>query len=322
MMMRLMMPVLMLVSMAAVAVADVRVVDDGQAIIVSVDDKPVLRYNHAFVPSTKADAPWFGRSGYIHPIYTPGGTVVTDDQPADHYHQHGIMSAWTNTTFEGRSVDFWNSASKQGRVEHVGFDGPLISGPDCGGFTAKLRHVDLTAPGGEKVVLNETWTVRVYDHSRGPIIDLKSVQNCATDSPLILHEYRYGGFLVRGAGLWIKNDAAGYLTNEGKGQKEGDQQPAHWVAQFGPIDGQVRTLVSMGHPENFRAPQPARLAPGIPSLIWSPPRAGEFTIEPGKPYVTRFRFIAVDGEPKASEIDALWREYAAAKKSETTDGHR
>ena len=35
---------------------------------------------------------------------SPRGTVVTDDYPDDHKHQHGIFTAWTKTEYEGRDV--------------------------------------------------------------------------------------------------------------------------------------------------------------------------------------------------------------------------
>src|SRR5262249_56290388 len=59
----------------------------------------------------------FKRAGYIHPVYSPSGRVVTDDYPSDHYHQHGIMFAWTKTEFEGRQPDFWNMGNGSGSVE-------------------------------------------------------------------------------------------------------------------------------------------------------------------------------------------------------------
>jgi hypothetical protein len=34
------------------------------------------------------------RACYLHPVWTPGGTIVTDDFPADHYHHRGIFWAW------------------------------------------------------------------------------------------------------------------------------------------------------------------------------------------------------------------------------------
>src|SRR5688572_5463166 len=59
----------------------------------------------ASVPS-KEIKPVFLRGGYIHPVLTPSGRIVTDDYPSDHYHHHGIWFAWTKTDFEGAHPDF------------------------------------------------------------------------------------------------------------------------------------------------------------------------------------------------------------------------
>ena len=37
---------------------------------------------------------------------------------------------------------------------------------------------------------------------------------------------------------------------------------------------------------------------------------GEWKIEPGKPYVARYRFVAFDGAPDRARLDALWHGYA------------
>ena len=81
--------------------------------------KSVMTYNALFVESPDADQPWYGRSGFIHPMYTPSGRVVTDGFPTDHLHQHGLMFAWTSAVVNGRKVDFWNSKKQVGVVEHV-----------------------------------------------------------------------------------------------------------------------------------------------------------------------------------------------------------
>ena len=55
---------------------------------------------------------------------------------------------------------------------------------------------------------------------------------------------------------------------------------------------------SMGflcHPSDFRFPQPMRIHPDEPFFNWAVPQGGTFSIEPGKPYVARYRFIVADG---------------------------
>ena len=39
------------------------------------------------------------------PAAEPSGQVVTDDFNPDHAHEHGIMFAWRQATFEGKPSD-------------------------------------------------------------------------------------------------------------------------------------------------------------------------------------------------------------------------
>jgi hypothetical protein len=48
----------------------------------------------------------------------------------------------------------------------------------------------------------------------------------------------------------------------------------------------------------------------MPYMSFVPQQLGDFAIEPGKPYVARFRFVATDGAPDRAKIDALWNGYA------------
>ena len=50
------------------------------------------------------------------------------------------------------------------------------------------------------------------------------------------------------------------------------------------------------HPENFRAPQPMRLHPKEPFVCYAPSQLGDWAIEPGRPYVSRYRFVVKDGK--------------------------
>jgi hypothetical protein len=76
------------------------------------------------------------------------------------------------------------------------------------------------------------------------------------------------------------------------------------------VNGKQTGVVILDHPQNFRAPQPMRLNPTEPFFCYAPSQLGDFAIEPGKPYVSRYRFVVFDGAPDASEIDRLWNDYA------------
>lgn len=288
----------------------VQVVDDGKGLTISVAGKKVLRYNHAVIEQSD---PVFSRSGYIHPVWTPSGKVITNDSPPNHLHHHGIWSAWTSSEFEGRKSNFWESKEKQGRIECVKVE-ETISGPVFGGFRARHRFINLNGPGGEKVALEEVWEVRVYALADRFVFDLVSTQTCATDQPLVIQEYRYGGIGFRGPADWEGKTGVGFLTSEGKGRVDGHATKAKWVLSSGKVGGAEASIGFLCHPSDFRFPQPLRIHPDEPFFNWAVPQGGTFSIEPGKPYVARYRFIVADGAPSAAALDSAWTAYGEPPK--------
>jgi hypothetical protein len=106
---------------------------DSENIHVLSEGKEILSYRHALMEAPAGTDPLYRRyGGYIHPLKSPSGYILTNIQPSDHYHHYGIWNPWTLTYFEGREVDFWNLAEGQGTVRHAGilstFSGPLFSG--------------------------------------------------------------------------------------------------------------------------------------------------------------------------------------------------
>ncbi len=288
----------------------VRVEDDGKRLIVKAGNKPVLVYNEAVVPSPDPSQPYYARSGYIHPVYNPSGQIVTDDFNPDHMHQHGIMLAWTKSTFEGRPANCWDQKGRQGNVEHVE-TAASGGGPVFGAFTVRLRHVSLNAPGGPKAMLDETWHVRVYDFADRFLFDLVSEQTCAGQSPLVVEEYHYGGLMVRGAAAWLEKGKGDFLTSEGKTREDGNHSRPRWCDVHGILDGRPTGICVFSHPENFRFPQPVRLHPSMPYFCFAPEVLGAFTIAPGRPpYVSRYRFHVHDGELDSQAAERLWNDYA------------
>lgn len=257
--------------------------------------------------------PEYKRAGYLHPIATPSGTVVSDDYPVQHVHHHGIWTPWTKTSFQGRKPDFWNMGQKTGTVEFVALD-RTWTGPVHGGFVARHKFIDLSAP-SPVLALHETWEVTGYKVPAGPVngtvFELVVTQTCATDDPLILPEYHYGGFGFRGRGEWLGRDKAKFLTSEGTTDRvKANHERMRWVHLWGDLAGGPAGLTVMGHPGNFRAPMPVRVHPNEPYVSFIPSQLGEWKIEPGRPYVARYRFVAFDGAPDRAQLDALWNGYA------------
>ena len=296
--------------------------DDGQ-LKLRTNEKPVLTYHLEEVMPPEGNPAYYRKSGFIHPIHSPGGQVITEGFPEGHMHQHGFFFAWVKTVFEGRTPDFWNQHQQSGRVAHESLL-DSTSGPVFASFSTSLIHSDISAADGPKKVLDETWTVRVYALEEAFLFDLESVHTCATDSPLILPEYRYGGMGIRASSQWFDGEQSyknqtppnrqgsgqgGFLTSEGKERIEGNHTRPTWVQMDGKIDGADVGLVAMGHPENFRYPQPIRIHPSMPYFCFAPMVAGDFAIEPGKPYHSRYRFLVFNGTPKPQQIEQTWQDY-------------
>jgi len=259
--------------------------------------------------------PIFLRGGYIHPVLTPSGRLVTDDYPSDHYHHHGIWFAWTKTEFEGAHPDFWNVGDGTGKVELVALNRPW-GGPVHGGFESRQLYFALTGA-ARKAALNEDWDVRLYNVGQGGndgkryfLFDIVATQQCMTKSPLVLEEYRYGGMGVRGHRNWKDKSKVSFLTSEGKAREDGNATRGRWVRMSGLVDGEMVGIAVLDHPSNFRSPQPLRLHPDDPYFNYAPSQLGRFEIKPGERFVLRYRYVVADGPADKAELDRLWNDYA------------
>lgn len=294
----------------------VSVEDDGGSLLVNVGKRPALRYNYEVNEAPEGMDPIYRRSGYIHPMFTPLGKELTGDFPADHPHQHAVFFAWVNATLDGKRLDFWNQLGRTARIEHARLEGEPQRGPVFGQFGAQLRHLDITTPESPKPVLNENWVVRVYNTEGYFLVDLYLRQRNTSVWPLILNEYHYGAMAIRGNDQWFgnPNTMRDMLTSEGKSRKEGNATRARWVEMHGDLDGKPAGVAIMGHPKNFRAPQPVRLHPSKPYFCFAPMALGEFEIKPDETYVSQFRFYLHDGELDVKETERLWNDYASPPK--------
>jgi hypothetical protein len=285
--------------------------EDGK-LQVRIGDNPVLDYNVATQEPPEGLPEYYRRSGYIHPLYSPSGKVVTGDFSNGHVHQHALFFAWTKAKFEDRAVEFWNQKLQLGQVEHMKVLG-TESGGVVGKFQASLRHSGLN-DGKVTPILNEKWDVTISNRSDVYVIDLETTQECATKNPLTIEKYHYGGMALRGTSQWElekgKQTAVGMLTSDGADRLKGNHSRPNWVALFGPIDGEMNGVAGLSHPDNFRAPQYVRLHPTRPYFCFSPMVEKEFSIEPAKPFRARYRFIVYSGDTDKQMLQSLWSDFA------------
>jgi hypothetical protein len=288
----------------------VEVRTDAKGLEIVCGDAKVLRYCSVPVEPPAGVESKFAHGAYIHPAWTPSGMAATEDFPSDHRHQRGIFFAWTKTEFGDRHPDFWNLGAETGAVRSVGVQA-TAGGAVFGGFKASHEWLDLKAAGGAKAILKETWDVRVWNLG-GPkagywMWDLTSTQRCASESELKFPKYHYGGLGVRGAPEWMTTCLM--LTSEGKDRKNGNETKGRWCEVGGASGDKAAGILILGHPQNFRFPEPLRLNPQQPQICFAPSQEGDWTIEPGKDYVWRYRFIVHDGAMKADAANRLWADF-------------
>ena len=293
---------------------------DG-TIRVTLRGEPVLQYIKKSQPVPEGLPQYFSRSGYIHPVYTPTGQELTGDYPADHAHQHALYFAWVKGTFDGKNVDFWNQAKDLGKIE---FREVLNLSHDKQSVSFSVKHAFMVKDGENWVdAIHEVWTVTVHltpaDHF---LFDIVSVQQCASDKPLSLAEYHYGGMAIRGNYQWLKEQGdqsvkpgdIQYLTSDGKDRLEGNHTRPNWVAFSGKVDGQEMSAAVFCSPKNFRAPQHVRIHPNKPYFCFAPMVEGSFEIAPGKEYVSRYRYLVTSTATDVNMIEKHWHEYAKTEK--------
>lgn len=305
---------------AAEKSANLAVVETDGTIQVRYGERPLLQYNKAHVEPPAGVNKKVGRSAYIHPVWTPSGAIVTDELPPDHLHQSGIFLAFTKTNFENRNVDFWNLGGGLGRVRFKNSQAGT-SGPVFASFRTEQEHVDLTTDNekseigktsGGKVALIETWDVRAWNPGTSTgywFMDIDSSIRCATASPLKLPEYHYGGMAIRAARPWVPKEVA-FLTSDGDDRIKGNHKRAKWCDIHGLIDNKEAGIALFTSPQNFRFPEPLRIHPTMPYMVYTPQFLGDWEITPGTIHRSSYRFVVHDGQLSAEKLERLWQNYA------------
>jgi uncharacterized protein YceK len=292
---------------------------DDDYIQLSWQDKPILSYRHSVMDVPEGVNPLFKRSGFIHPLYSPAGKVLTRVQPKDHYHHYGIWNPWTKTTIEGREIDFWNLAKGDGTVRFAEVLA-YTADPDSASFKVRQEHVMFKPT--EKVAIDETWDIRAsacrVEGKPAWTVDFVSTLRNVLETPIVLDAYRYGGGLgFRAVDDWTKDNCV-VLTSEGKTRADADGTRARWCDVRGPVgDNDVPSgILFLSHPGNQEHPEPMRVWPldanggrGDMFFEFCPIRLNAWTLEPQKQYVLRYRMIVYDGTLKPQTAEVLWNDF-------------
>lgn len=298
--------------------AGIKAVEKDGALNLTSGNKPILSYQIETVNPPKGISPWYKRSAFLHPVYSPGGEVLTRIQAPDHYHHYGIWNPWTLTFIGKREVDFWNLMKGEGTVRFAG----MISqteGPVFTGFKSLQEHIDFGAKGGDAVAMNELFDVRAWNISnKRYLFDYMSTLNTPLDSGILLAAYRYGGGIgYRATDKWNKDNSS-VLTSEGRDRKTADGSNARWCI----IEGESATpegrsgILFLSFPANRMHPEPMRVWPedinghGDVYFEFCPIRHKDWKLEKGNDYTLKYRLVVFDGKMSPEEAENYWQAFA------------
>jgi|SRR5690625_14450 len=298
--------------------------DNGKEIIFEYKDQALVTYRYKMMPVPEGVSPVFSRGGFIHPLKTFQGNMISRVQPPDHYHHYGLWHPWTRTHYRGEEIDFWNLIKEEGTVAFQDILS-IHSGPLFADLTVVQNH-DIHPGRGQMTVLKETLTYRLWilpEVDDYYILDAFYVMNPSTGYPLEIKEYRYQGFSLRGPAHW-SDDNVSLLTSDGKNKSDGNATRARWMKVSGPGDqSEESSVIMMTHPSNFNYPELIRIWPTGANggkenvfLNFNPAQDRDWKMMPGKSYTSKYRMIIGDRDFSVKETEDLWSVYSGISAAE------
>ncbi len=138
-------------------VFNAHVAPDG--VTVYENDKPAFFFRTKAAPGAEP-----GRVDYLHPLYAPDGTVLTEEGAASYPQQRGAFWAWPRIQIDGKPVaDSWNMKGIGFSVRDTKF------GPGPGGSAEVTLKTDWLINSGPELLYaaDEITVVRIYPLKKG-----------------------------------------------------------------------------------------------------------------------------------------------------------
>lgn len=296
--------------------SDLQLIQTDTAFAIHFHGKNLLSYRTAVKLPPAGIDPVYGRAGFVHPLSTLNGHVLTRIQPADHYHHYGLWNPWTRMEYNGKVYDLWNLGDKQGTVRHTQIDNQF-SNKNKAGFSAQLEHVAFTPDEGEVVLLKENWKlgVEILDDKHYQL-DLISILKDPNQESVTLKAYRYAGLGLRATEQW-NNENSRVLTSSGKSRKDADGSLERWFLVEGTVDGEQAGILFLSSPKNFNHPEPVRVWPEADKNVfvnYSPTKTKDWVLKPNQENTLKYRLIVYDGTMDKEQAESYWARFADQNK--------
>lgn len=269
------------------------------AIELSDSGKPVYVYN--FGPTLAKGFPEeMRRAAYLHPVYAPDGTVVTDDFNPNHAHHRGIFWAWPEITVNGKKDDIWTvKGFREKFVRWVA--------RDTKGDRARLAVENGWYDGDKRFVKENVEIVAHPVEGNHRTLDFTLRFEAVSDPVTIVgtpdQKKGFGGFAFRFATPDGGGSKTIITTDQGVSEKDGVMSRHPWAQISGIYKGKPAGARIEDDPSN----------PGYPKNGWlmrhelcalnvSYPGLDPVILTPGKPLTLKYRVILFAGEsPEATK---------------------
>ncbi|MEN6560242.1 MAG: DUF6807 family protein [Acidobacteriota bacterium] len=260
--------------------------------------------------------PRYVRSGYIHPLYSLDGQVLTEDFPRDHFHHHGLFWAWPKVEVRGARTSSWEPAQPSLRQRFVKWVERSVAGDG-----ARLVVQNTWKLGETEDVAEETVTIIVHGATRyGRAIDVEIALR-PVGGPIVLRgapedNKGYSGLCFRGRAIEGLDapifKGAAMTTDQGPLAADSTGQPFRWADLSAPGDRGIAIFVSPRHP-GFPLPWLVRNSyAGILNPCW--PGLTGTSLAADVPVCLRYRVYVHRGDARSGRVAEAYAAYAAAEK--------
>ena len=230
------------------------------------------------------------RSSYLHPVYLPDGTLITDDFNPDHPHHRGISWMWPVVVVDGKTYDIWTiEGIHQKFVRWTAKSGGTL-GIENGWFV------------GDKKVVRENVEIRTQPASGGRRVMDFMLRFEAVGGPVEIagtpdQNKGFGGFCFRFAPRDGGKEKTVIRTDQGIAKNDGVMEVHPWAQVEGTFQGQAGGGRIDDDPSNPGAPNGWLMRYGFGFLNVSYPGLKHLRLEQGKPLVLKYRVTLFSGAP-------------------------
>jgi hypothetical protein len=279
------------------------------------DGKPILRYVLGKLPDGERQTS-VPCAGYLHPIYTPGGLVLTESGPADHAWLRGLFVAWPQVAGD-KPAGFWTCGQKvwKEKGEIVNRQCAAEGRADAGRLSVQNAWTD-----GQTEIVREHTELAAFAEGGVYVIDLKIALE-PTAGEVRLQPWAFAGLTFhgrRGPGESVAvfgPEGEVKLANCAWNNAKTNWPDAPWYAvAMAARGGTACGLAIVNHKDNPKTTW--HVTRGIRFLNPNITADKPYTLQEGKPLVLRYRLVAYDGPTPTEVINRLAERFSKRDQSD------